>query len=98
MPTTTTKISDPKTKVKKVTASKKLSLRLGSDLYNIIIKQAALQNRTVSNFLINVVVGAIDTTEYSLASSKNTQILQNRLSDLATDELSKNSLSHKEIE
>jgi len=88
MSTPAAKTNNSKTKVKKVTASKKLSLRLEPALYNVIVKQAALQNRTVSNYLINIVVDAIDTTEYLLASQKNSQILENRLIDINSDELS----------
>ena len=90
MSTTTSKTTVPKIKVKKVTASKKLSLRLDAPLYDYLVKKAATHNRNLSNFLKSLIYDEMDTTDYLLLSSKNVEMLEKSLKEASEGKLINN--------
>ena len=85
-----TKTSAQKTTTKKVTASKKLSLRLDAPLYDYLVKKAASQNRNLSNFLKSLIYDEMDTTDYLLLSSKNVEMLEKSLKEASEGKLINN--------
>jgi len=93
MSTATAKTNNSKTKVKKVTASKKLSLRLEAPLYDYLVKKAASQNRNLSNFLKSLIYEEMDTTEYLLLSPKNVEMLEKSLKEVSEGKFEKHDIS-----